>query len=83
LDGLFERKDEKRIFSAEQRRLLWNSEEKKKCALCDEQLDWTNFQVDHIKAYSKGGKTELSNAALTCGPCNASKGAGRKTSRRA
>lgn len=81
LDGLFERKDEKRIFSAEQRRLLWNSEDKKKCALCDEQLDWTNFQVDHIKAYSKGGKTELSNAALTCGPCNASKGAGRKTSR--
>ncbi len=78
LDGLFERKDEKRIFSPEQRRLLWNSEEKKTCALCDEALDWTNFQVDHIKAYSKGGKTELTNAALTCASCNASKGAGRK-----
>jgi len=74
---LFERKDERRIFSEEQRRLLWNSEEKKKCTLCDEALDWTNFQVDHIKAYSRGGKTELSNAALTCASCNASKGAGR------
>jgi hypothetical protein len=74
LGGLFERKDEKRIFSPEQRRLLWNSEDKKVCAICEEPLDWANFQVDHIKAYSKGGKTALSNAALTCGPCNASKG---------
>ncbi|HEY0983599.1 HNH endonuclease family protein [Schlesneria sp.] len=78
LEGLFERKDDKRIFSAEQRRLLWSSEEKKKCTICGELLDWTNFQADHIKAYSRGGKTDLSNAALTCGPCNASKGAGRK-----
>ena len=77
LDGLFERKDERRIFSEEQRRLLWNSEEKKKCTLCDDTLDWSNFQVDHIKAHSRGGKTELSNAALTCAFCNASKGAGR------
>jgi 5-methylcytosine-specific restriction endonuclease McrA len=37
--------------------------------------------VDHIKAYSRGGRTELSNAALTCGPCNASKGAGSNRSR--
>jgi hypothetical protein len=81
LDGLFERKDDKRIFSAEQRRILWNSEEAKSCVICGLQLDWTNFQVDHIKAYSRGGRTELSNAALTCGPCNASKGAGSNISR--
>jgi hypothetical protein len=82
LGGLFERKDDRRIFSPEQRRLLWNSDEKKKCSLCGEVLDWTNFQVDHIKAYSKGGKTDLANAALACVPCNASKGAGRGKKRK-
>lgn len=83
LEGLFERKDERRIFSAEQRRILWNSEEKKKCSICGEPLDWTNFQVDHIKAHSRGGKTTLPNAALTCVFCNASKGAGRRKVKRA
>jgi 5-methylcytosine-specific restriction endonuclease McrA len=39
-------------------------------------LDWINFQVDHIKAYSRGGKTDLSNAALICASCNPKKGAG-------
>lgn len=78
LNGIFESKDERRIFSVEQRRLLWNSDEKKKCKSCGKLLDWTNFQVDHVTPYSKGGKTKLSNAALLCASCNASKGAGNK-----
>jgi len=73
--GLFERKDAKRLFSVEQRRLLWNSEEKKTCRSCKRPLDWTNFQVDHVTAHSRGGRTELLNAALLCRSCNASKGA--------
>jgi hypothetical protein len=82
LAGLFERKDTRRISTSEQRRLLWNSEEKKKCAECEMPLDWTNFQVDHIKAHSRGGKTELPNAALVCASCNASKGARRRSRRK-
>jgi 5-methylcytosine-specific restriction endonuclease McrA len=82
-DGLFERKDERRIFSAEQRRMLWNSEEKKRCSQCNDELDWTNFQVDHIKPYSRGGKTDLRNAALICVSCNSSKGAGKHARREA
>lgn len=82
LAGLFERKDEKRLFSTEQRRLLWNSEEKRKCSQCGDQLNWNNFQVDHVKAHSLGGRTDLSNAALICKCCNASKGARRRARRR-
>lgn len=78
LAGLFEKKDERRLFSPEQRRLLWNSEEKRKCRECGEALTWTNFQADHIKPHSRGGRTELVNAALVCQPCNASKGAKRR-----
>lgn len=78
LGGLFEKKDDQRTFSPEQRRMLWNSDEKKRCSQCGCLLDWTNFQVDHVKAHSRGGKTELSNAALICQPCNASKGARKR-----
>lgn len=74
-EGLFERKDSKRIFNQETRRLLWNSGEKKRCSLCDVELDWANFEVDHIKPHSRGGKTRPENAALICGQCNRSKGA--------
>lgn len=75
--GLFERKDEQRTFSPEQRRLLWNSENEKYCKNkgCGEKLRWGAFHVDHVKAHSRGGKTSLDNAQLLCPRCNKSKGA--------
>lgn len=73
--GLFERKDEQRIFSTEQRRLLWNSEDEKYCKKCRTKLRWGSFHVDHVKAHSRGGKTSLDNAQLLCPTCNKSKGA--------
>ena len=75
LHGLFETKDSNRGFSPEQRRLLWNSETEKECTMCGVALDWTNFHIDHKKAHSRGGKTSLRNAALSCVSCNTSKGA--------
>jgi 5-methylcytosine-specific restriction endonuclease McrA len=30
--------------------------------------------VDHVKAHSRGGRTDSKNAAVLCKPCNASKG---------
>jgi hypothetical protein len=74
--GLFEAKDERRVFSPEQRRLIWNSSEEKTCSLCGKPLTWANFHADHVLSHSRGGKTVLSNAARTCVSCNCSKGAG-------
>ena len=73
--GLFEKKDIQRTFTAEQRRLMWHSDERKKCGRCKSVLSWSNFSIDHIKAHSRGGKSDLSNAALMCIPCNSQKGA--------
>lgn len=75
--GLFERKDEQRTFSPEQRRLLWNSEDEQYCKNkgCRTKLRWGDFHVDHKKAHSRGGKTSLDNAQLLCPRCNTSKGA--------
>lgn len=77
LAGLFEKKDERRTFSSEQRRLIWHSDGTKRCSRpgCGVKLDWTNFTIDHIKPFAKGGKTASNNAALMCKRHNSMKGA--------
>jgi hypothetical protein len=72
--GLFEKKDEHRGFTTEQRRLLWHSDDRKRCPNCRKPLSWTNFTIDHIKPSALGGKSTLSNAALMCRSCNSRKG---------
>jgi hypothetical protein len=71
---IYERKDEKRTFTAEQRRIIWNNEEKHKCGHCKKILVWDDFTIDHIVAHMRGGKTKLENAQLLCRSCNSRKG---------
>lgn len=73
--SLFERRDENRLFSAEQRRIIWNSDEKRVCAKCRKPLRWDDFTVDHIMSWIKGGRTDLKNAQLMHRHCNSKKGA--------
>lgn len=74
LRSLFEKKDSQRSFSLEQRRLIWNTSEEKKCEDCKKSLTWEDFTIDHIDPHSKGGRTALENAALMCRTHNSSKG---------
>jgi hypothetical protein len=77
LAGLFEQKDSRRNFTIEQRRLIWHSDENKKCKgkKCGgETLSWNNFTIDHVLAHGRGGRTAISNAAIMCRTCNSSKG---------
>ena len=76
LRSLFEKKDIQRNFSLEQRRLIWNTSDEKKCKAkaCKESLTWEDFTIDHIDPHSKGGRTALDNAALMCRIHNSSKG---------
>lgn len=71
---LFEKKDSKRTFTPEQRRILWNTSAARKCVKCKKELTWDDFEADHVVAHSKGGKTDLKNAALLCKKDNAKKG---------
>lgn len=84
LGSVFESKDSKRLFTAVQRRILWNTEESRLCASCEVPLTWNNVTIDHRSAHARGGKTSLENAQLMCGRCNSRKGAGssRPRSRR-
>jgi hypothetical protein len=72
--GLFEKKDEHRGFTIEQRMLLWHSDDRKRCPKCRKRLSWSNFTIDHIKPHALGGKSTLSNAGLMCRSCNSRKG---------
>lgn len=74
LESIFKRKDKDRLFSPEQRRILWNSTKERRCAKCGGIVTWSDFTVDHIKPFSKGGKTKLGNAAIMHRRCNSSKG---------
>lgn len=74
LRPIFEIKDNKRAFSPEQRRILWNTDVSQKCSKCSKKLNWSDFTVDHIKAYSRGGNTVIDNAQLMCKSCNSRKG---------
>ena len=73
--SLFDRKDAKRGFTTEQRRILWNSEDKKICARCRRPLAWNDLSIDHVLAHAKGGRSTLRNAQLMHKNCNSSKGA--------
>ena len=75
LFSLFTFKDGKRLFTPEQRRILWHSDQAKPCPGCKMPLSWDNVSVDHILAHTKGGKTSLQNARLMCRNCNSRRGA--------
>ena len=74
LESLFARKDAERLFSIEQRRILWNSTAKRVCGACGKALTWEDFAADHINPHSKGGRTTLDNAAVMHRRCNSAKG---------
>jgi Protein of unknown function DUF262/HNH endonuclease len=74
LAGLFDKKDVRRSFTREQRRLIWHSDDRKKCTACGHALTWDNFTIDHTLAHGRGGKTALANASLMCRSCNSRKG---------
>jgi len=74
LETIFENKDSARLFSPEQRRILWNTTEARKCVTCRKTLTWEDFTIDHINPHSKGGRTALDNAALMCRKHNSAKG---------
>jgi hypothetical protein len=78
LENLFSKKDSKRGFSTEQRRIIWNTTADRRCSGCNKPVTWEDLTVDHIDPYSKGGRTRLRNAALMHRSCNSAKGNRRR-----
>ena len=75
LKNVFDQKDRHRTFTEVQRRIIWANTKRKKCYRCGRELKWSNFEIDHVYPYSKGGKTTIENSAIICKRCNCKKGA--------
>lgn len=79
LDGVFDDLDSRRLFNTTQRRIVWHASASKKCAFCKQPIRrWEDMAVDHVRPHSRGGKTLLSNAAISHKRCNSAAGAKRK-----
>jgi hypothetical protein len=79
LDHVFEDLDSCRLFNATQRRIVWHASASKECAFCGTNIRrWEDMAVDHVKPHSRGGKTQLANAAIAYRRCNSAAGAKRK-----
>lgn len=75
LDRYVVEKDPKRTFSKEIKKELWDKQTKADgkvlCALCGQTIDSIDdAEVDHIKAWSNGGTTDIKNAQLVHKHCN-------------
>lgn len=52
--------------------VLWKLQ-KGRCNICKDELNIHSFHVDHIEAFSLGGKTEIENIQFLCEKCNRGK----------
>lgn len=71
------RKDNQRNFTHVQKLIVFRRNKgicqlKIKCK--GDKLTWDNWECDHIKPWSNGGKTTVENGQVSCSACNASKG---------
>lgn len=79
LDHVFDDLDSCRLFNQTQRRIVWHASSTKVCTFCNKRIArWEDMSVDHVKPHSRGGKTQLANAALAHRTCNSKAGAKRK-----
>ena len=66
--------DPRRLFDHFEKAVIFRRD-KGVCKSCGKKTKWKEFQADHIKAHSKGGRTTIKNGQLLCPSCNAKKGA--------
>lgn len=71
-----ELKDDQRLFSYEQRLAIFRRDQgycqvKLKCDGL--KCEWDAWEADHVKPWSKGGKTIVANGQIACIPCNSAK----------
>ena len=71
-----ELKDDQRLFMHEQRLAIYRRDGGicKIALKCKgDKCEWDNWAADHIKPWSKGGKTTVENGQVGCIPCNSVK----------
>lgn len=64
-------RDRRRDFSEFEKQFLWHSSESKLCGICGNSLDsYSEYEIDHVIPWSRGGNTTLENAQISHSECN-------------
>jgi 5-methylcytosine-specific restriction endonuclease McrA len=76
LKEYFNKKDPRRAFTQDERKIAWHSSDHRcKNSKCNKLIErFEDFDLDHIIPHDRGGMTNLSNAQILCITCNRSKG---------
>ena len=64
-----ELKDQNRFFTPDQRAVIYRKGNGV-CAICGISVTEDSFEADHIKPWSKGGRTIIANGQILCSSCN-------------
>lgn len=64
-----------RAFENKEKRPAYEKQDHK-CAICEDEYEFEEMHGDHIKPWSKGGKTILENCQMLCKKCNIKKSNG-------
>ena len=71
--GLWEDEPSKRTLGIRERQILYDRAHKK-CENCGRDIEFSDMQVGHKTAYSRGGGTTLRNSVALCYGCNKKQG---------
>ena len=71
-DKLKKEKSERKQFTEEEKRFIYDNIAHGKCAICDEKLK-QKYEVDHIKPLVSGGTNDIKNLQLLCKSCHKEK----------
>jgi 5-methylcytosine-specific restriction endonuclease McrA len=66
---MWEERSKKRILGIREKQILYQKANHK-CQACGKEIDFTEIQVGHKTAWSKGGSTTLRNSVCLCYRCN-------------
>jgi hypothetical protein len=62
-------KDRQRAFGLLERELIYYRD-KKRCAVCDVEMQWSDVEIHHAQLHSDGGQTTLPNGAPVHKSCH-------------
>lgn len=67
--GPLQKKDPKRLYGELERELIYYRD-RKRCAVCNAEVVWSESEIHHVEGHAAGGPTTVKNGVLVHGACH-------------
>lgn len=67
--GPLRKKDPKRLYGELERELIYYRD-RKRCAVCNAEVVWSESEIHHVEGHAAGGPTTVNNGVLVHGACH-------------